>query len=174
MIAIDTQLLVFAHRAETAWHARARDRIAELAEGGVKWAIPMHCLVEFYAKVTHPRLFRPPSTPAQAIAQIDAWLEAPTLAVLADDGATWPTLRKLLDAARIAGAPAHDARIAAVCLRHGVTELWTNDRDFLAYPALRTRNPLVDIHPTRASEARTADRSRGRARPALGKRRATD
>jgi predicted nucleic acid-binding protein len=37
----------------------------------------------------------------------------------------------------------HDARIAALCLSHGVCELWSADRDFSRFPALRTRNPLV-------------------------------
>jgi uncharacterized protein len=167
MIAVDTQILVFAHRGDTPWHGRANQRIAELAELGVKWAIPMHCLVEFYAKVTHPRLYKPPSTPAQATDQIEAWLEAPTLMVLGDDVRTWSAMRPLLDAAQIVGEQTYDARIAAVCLQHGVTELWTNDRDFLRFPALRVRNPLIDIHPTRASEAATTykiDRRKKRAR----------
>ena len=38
----------------------------------------------------------------------------------------------------------HDARIAALCLSHGVRELWSADRDFSRFPALRTRNPLVE------------------------------
>jgi predicted nucleic acid-binding protein len=36
----------------------------------------------------------------------------------------------------------HDARIAALCLSHGVYELWSGDRDFSRFPALRVRNPL--------------------------------
>jgi len=36
-----------------------------------------------------------------------------------------------------------DVRIAALCLRHGVTELWSTDRDFSRFPALRVVNPLL-------------------------------
>jgi uncharacterized protein len=154
MIALDTQILVYAHRPEMQLHHRARACITSLAEGTTRWGIPLHCLVEFYGHVTNKGMFKPPGTssPDEAIEQIDAWLEAPTVAVLADDAATWPTLRDLLGRAQIMGPGAHDARVAAVCLRHGVTELWTNDRDFLKYPALRVRNPLVDAPPTRAGE----------------------
>ena len=166
MIAIDTQILVYAHRRESAWHDRARDRIRELAASSVPWAIPMHCLTEFYAQVTQPSRFRPPSTAAQAIAQIEGWLAAPRVSVLDESTRTWHVLRDLLRAARITGARAHDARIAAVCIQHGVSELWTNDRDFLAFPALRVRNPLVDIQPSGAAEPaakyRTARAMRGR------------
>src|SRR5690348_8954991 len=129
MIAIDTQLLVFAHRRDAIWHERARDCIAQLAASRTRWAIPLHCIVEFYATATR----RYGSTPEQAIDQVETWLEAPSLAVLSEDSQTWTTLRDLLRAARVVGPVAHDARIAAVCLQHGVTELWTQDRDFLRF-----------------------------------------
>jgi hypothetical protein len=31
----------------------------------------------------------------------------------------------------------------ALCLHHGVRELWSADRDFSAFPQLWVRNPLV-------------------------------
>ena len=64
----------------------------------------------------------------------------------------------------ISGAAIHDARIAAICLDHGVDELWTCDRDFSRFPDLRTRNPLIpSLHEPagaryRAAHGRTAVR----------------
>jgi hypothetical protein len=52
-------------------------------------------------------------------------------------------LRDLVTAGKIEGSQIHDARIAAICLSHGVSELWTADRDFSRFPQLRVRNPLV-------------------------------
>jgi predicted nucleic acid-binding protein len=43
---------------------------------------------------------------------------------------------------RVAGPQVHDARVAALCLLHGVQELWTADRDFGRFPGLKVRNPL--------------------------------
>ena len=40
------------------------------------------------------------------------------------------------------GRSLQDARIAACCLDHGVTGLWTVDRDFGCFPSLKTKNPL--------------------------------
>ena len=154
MIAVDTQILIYAHRAESSWHETASKRLAELAESSSLWAIPMHCLVEFYAKVTQAAVYRPATPPLKAIEQVNIWLEAPRVRVLDENAQTWLVLRDLLHAARVTGPRAYDARIAAVCLQHGVTELWTADRDFLVYPALRVRNPLVDIQPTHAGERR--------------------
>jgi len=55
----------------------------------------------------------------------------------------WPHLRDLLEVCRTVGPRVHDARVAAICRRHGVRELWTADRDFGRLSGLRTRNPLV-------------------------------
>jgi uncharacterized protein len=143
MIAIDTNLLVYAHREDSPFHEAAARHVADCAEGRAPWAVPWPCLHEFFAIATHARIYQPPSTPAQALSQIDAWLESPSLVLLAETGAHWTRLRELLGKARIAGPAVHDARIAALCLQHGVRELWTADRDFGRFAALRTRNPLA-------------------------------
>ena len=117
--------------------------VRELAEGPARWAIPWPCLHEFFAIATHPRIYAPPSTTAQALDQIDAWLESPTVVLLAEADGHWATLRPVLDAAHVAGPVVHDGRIAALCIAHGVRELWTADRDFSRFGDLTTRNPLV-------------------------------
>jgi len=143
MIAVDTNLLVYGHREDSPWHDAAYKRIAELAEGRAPWAIPWPCLHEFIAVVTHPRIYSPPTPLAGALDQVEAWLESPSLVLLAETEGYWPELRNLLEQGRIAGAQVHDARVAAICLVHGVRELWTVDRDFGRFPTLIIRNPLV-------------------------------
>jgi predicted nucleic acid-binding protein len=98
---------------------------------------------EFYAIATHPRIYAPPSTPVQAVAQLRAWQESPSLALLAEDDSYWPVLESLIERSRLTGPAIHDARIAALCLRHGAHELLTADRDFSRFPELATRNPLI-------------------------------
>jgi hypothetical protein len=93
--------------------------------------------------VTHTQIYQPPSTLRQAIDQVSAWIESPTLALLAETEEYWVTLEHLLGKARVAGPKIHDARIAALCLLHGVRELWTADRDFSRFSDLKTTNPLV-------------------------------
>lgn len=143
MIALDTNLLVFAHREDSPFHAAASQCIADLAESSAPWAIPWPCVHEFFSIVTHPRIFKPPTPINSALDQIDAWLESPSLVLLYESPAHWSALRPLLELGRVSGPMVHDARIAALCLQHGVRELWSADRDFNRFPALRTRNPLV-------------------------------
>lgn len=143
MIAVDTNLLVYAHRQDSQWHASARNCLEALAGAPGPWAIPWPCLHEFLAIATHPRIYDPPTPPPVALDQVAAWLEAPNLVPLAETPGHWEHLRRLLAAGRVAGPLVHDARVAALCLHHGVETLWSADRDFGRFPDLQVRNPLL-------------------------------
>ncbi|WP_067682826.1 TA system VapC family ribonuclease toxin [Nocardia miyunensis] len=143
MIAIDTNLLVYAHRQDSPFHERAAEQIRALAESPSHWAIPWPCVHEFYSIVTHRRVYSPPSTIQQAIDQIEAWLASPSLVLLSESDMHWTVLRALLVDGQAIGPMVHDARIAALCVGHGVRELWSADRDFGRFPRLRTSNPLI-------------------------------
>jgi len=143
MIAVDSNLLVYAHREDSTWHVAAYACLSGLAEGRAPWAAPWPCLHEFLAVVTHPRIFAPPTPLENAIDQVEAWLESPSLILLAESEDYWLRLQTLLKAGRISGPKVHDARVAALCLQNGVSELWTIDRDFSRFPGLKVRNPLV-------------------------------
>jgi uncharacterized protein len=143
LIAVDTNILVYAHREDSPFHGPAARRITELAEGPATWSIPWPCVHEFLAIVTHPRIYAPPTPLARALDQVDAWLESPTLVLLAESADYWSVLRASLASGRIAGAQVHDARIAALCRQHGVRELWSADRDFNRFAGLAVVNPLV-------------------------------
>jgi toxin-antitoxin system PIN domain toxin len=143
VIAVDTNILVYAHREESPFHETAFARVAELAEGMASWAIPWPCLHEFLAIVTHPRIYLPPTPLPQALDQVAAWLESPTLVVLAESAAHWSALRALLLNGHIVGPQIHDARVAALCRQHGVRKLWSADRDFSRFAGLAIVNPLL-------------------------------
>ena len=144
MIAVDTNILVYAHRSESPFHRAAFKHVAALAESTSPWAIAWPCVHEFYNIVTNPRALKPPSTIADAIKQISYWLESPSLVLLHEGAAHWATLQALIRSAKLIGGQVHDARIAAICIEHRVQELWSADRDFNRYPSLPVRNPLVD------------------------------
>ena len=118
---------------------------SELAEGLAPWVIPWPCIHEFLAIVTHPRIYAPPTPLEKAMEQIDAWMESPSLTMVAETDDYWIQLQSILQTGRVSGPQVHDARIVALCLQHGVSELWTADRDFSRFPGLNFRNPLVKL-----------------------------
>jgi len=128
---------------DSAWHEAAYGCIELLAQQRNPWAIPWPCIHEFLAIVTHYRIYKPPTPLATALDQVDAWLESPSLVVMAETEEYWQRLEHVLRSARPSGPKIHDARIVALCLEHGIAELWTADRDFSRFSAIKVRNPLV-------------------------------
>jgi toxin-antitoxin system PIN domain toxin len=143
VIAVDTNVLVYARRKESIHHRKARKLLTHLAEGGDPWALPWPCVYEFLRIVTHPRVFDPPTDLDVALEDIDSLLDAPSLVLLGEGPAHQGQMRQVVRQGRATGNLAHDAHIAALALEHGVRELWTTDRDFARFPGLRLRNPFL-------------------------------
>ena len=72
MIAVDTNILVYAHREDSAWHDKALERVTTLANSGAPWAVAWSSLHEFLAIVTHPKIYDPPTPLATALEALQA------------------------------------------------------------------------------------------------------
>jgi len=143
MLAVDTNILVYAHRREAREHEKALETLRALVEGDEAWAIPWPCLYEFFSVVTNTKIWKDhASTAAQAVAQIEAWVSSPTVRLIGETEDFLQTLPSLLKVSKVRGPMVHDARIAAICVAHAVEALLTRDRDFSIFGALKVRNPL--------------------------------
>jgi hypothetical protein len=142
VIALDTNVLVYAQREETAYHLRAKEILKEFAEGEPPWALPWPCVYEFIRVVTHPRVFDPPTDLEDVLNDLDSLLQSPSLTLLREGSRLAVFMQRLLRSGQAAGNLAHDAHIAALIAEHGVSELWTADRDFARFPGIRVRNPV--------------------------------
>jgi toxin-antitoxin system PIN domain toxin len=143
VIAVDTNVLVYAHRREAREHQQAQDAIQALASGADAWAIPWPCVYEFFSVVTNRKIWKDAaSSPEQAWAQLDAWFGAPNLRLLHETEHFTELLQRFIERPRIRGPIVHDARVAAICVAHGVEELLTRDRDFSLFPELAARSPF--------------------------------
>jgi len=143
VIAVDTNILVYAHRTDSPFHGRARAAIETLASGVREWAVPWPCAHEFFAVVTHPRIYKT-ATPAEtAFAQLHALGTLANVTFIGETDEYLTHLESLALPAQTRGGAIHDARIAAICVSHGVAELWSADRDFSRYPQIVVRNPLI-------------------------------
>ena len=143
MIAVDTNVLVYAHRREARYGEEAFAVLAGLAEGDRPWAIPWPCVYEFHSVVTNRRIWKDEaSTPEQAWRQFQAWAESPSSRMIGETEDFVDILRQFVARPRIVGGVVHDARIAAICVAHGVEALLTRDRDFSLFPELPTQDPI--------------------------------
>ncbi len=141
MIALDTSVLVYAFRSDNPFHALVVAAIDRLIERALPWGVPIVCVHEFLAVSTNARAFREPTPLELAFRQIEGLLEQPGARLLVPTKRHLPILRELAESAQASGGRLHDARVAASCIEHGVTQLWSADRDFGAWPQLNVRTP---------------------------------
>ena len=143
MIALDANILIYAHRQELPDHSRAHRLLTRLANGDEPWALPWPCVYEFLRVITHHRVFDPPTELDKALADVESLLISPSLVLLGEGPSHARHLRSMLHGGRATGNVVHDAHIAALVLEHGVREFCTLDRDFARFSGIQTRNPLV-------------------------------
>ena len=136
LIAVDTNVLVYAHRDGSQHHRAALSVLEHLAEGTVPWGIPVFCIGEFIRVSTHPRLFDPPSTLEESLATVGSLQKSPTLRILSPGSRYLELFAMMLREADARGNLAFDAMIAAVCVENGAREIVTLDRDFRRFPEL--------------------------------------
>ena len=139
MIAVDTNILIYAHRRETDLHRAATLRLTALAEGVERWALPIFCVTEFMRVVTHRRVFNPPTTVAQAAAFIEGLVAAPSCELLQPGPEFLDLLIASVREADASGNLIFDAQIAALCQENGIDTILTNDRDFARFEPLQAR-----------------------------------
>ena len=141
MIAVDTNLLVYAHRSGLPEHRQAQ-RAVEKACGNPKgWAIPAFCAAEFWAVVTHPSGSPRPSKAAEAQGFL-AELCAAGAKVLYPREGFMERLTRLASDLKIEGPRIFDLQIALVSFEGGASEIWTHDRHFVSLPGLPAKDPL--------------------------------
>ena len=143
LTAIDTNILVYAHRLDSPWNEPASRCLRGLAEGAAIWAIPWLCVHEFLAIATHPRVFRPPTPLEKALADLEVWFESPSLRLIGEGPTYWPEFSRVARQGLVAGPVVHDARVVAISLEHGVKIVLSADRDFSRFPGIEVINPLV-------------------------------
>ncbi len=143
MIAVDTNILVYAHREDSEFHKRADEILTDLANGHQTWAIPWPCIHEFLGIVTYPKIFKMTTPLDLALEEVECWMECPYLSLIGEEKDYWPVLKSVLRSGKIVGPKIHDAKIAAICVQNNVKVFWSADRDFSRMQGLKVENPLL-------------------------------
>ena len=128
MRALDTNVLIHAHRKEMAKHVEAERLLRNFSEGTTPWGLPVFCLGEFLRVVTHHRVFTPPTTMRNALVALDGLLQSPSARLLLPGDRYWACLHDVISQGQATGNVVFDAQIVAVCLEHGIDFLISEDR----------------------------------------------
>ena len=140
MIAIDTNIMVYAHCENSPFHKKALLKLKALSEGSELWAVPVFFFVEFVRVVTHPKLLNPPTSIEAALTVINQIKTSPSLRVLYPQARFCELFEDLCRNARVRGNLAFDAQIVAVMIENGVDTLLSEDRDFCRFSLIRVNS----------------------------------
>jgi predicted nucleic acid-binding protein len=142
MIAVDSNLLIYAHRAGAPEHRAARRAIHKAARDARGWGIALPSITEFWSVVTRPDSIGGPSTPEQARNFLRALVLDAGAAVWLPQVGFWERLLRLAADLRTHGPRIFDLQIGLTALENGASEIWTHDRNFLAVSGLLVHDPL--------------------------------
>lgn len=142
MILADVNVLVHAAHVESPRHAEYHEWLRRLLNGPDGLVLTMTAVTGFCRIVTHPGVFRVPSTPADAVAVVRAWSDVRRTRWVDQDASVWAVLADLLSAdPGIRGNLVPDAVLAATAIAHRA-QLATADRGFARFPGLTVVHPL--------------------------------
>ena len=127
MIAVDTNLLLYAHRAGCPEHQAARHAIEDAANDANGWGIPFACVFEFWSVVTHPSSIGGGSSPTPARGFIEALIETAGAIILPPPTGLAARCLQIAEQLDVRGPRIFDLQIGLATLDAGATEIWTHD-----------------------------------------------
>jgi hypothetical protein len=142
MILIDANLLVYAHVSSLPQHRKAKAWLDEKLNGSANVGLPWPSLLSFARLVTNPRVFERPATMAAAWAQIEFWLDCPSVRIPLPTERHREVLGPLMQSVAGRSNLVPDAHLAALAMEHGLV-LCSTDSDFARFPGLKWENPLA-------------------------------
>lgn len=141
--ALDVNLLLYASDTGSPHHRRAGAFLEKCVRQEELFCMAWPTLMSYLRIATHPAVFVHPLTPEEATANIESLIRLPHARFLAEEEGFWEIYRALTRQTPIRGNLVPDAHLAAILRQHGVKTLYTHDRDFLKFPFLDVRDPLV-------------------------------
>jgi predicted nucleic acid-binding protein len=145
MIALDSNLLIYAHRGMMPEHSAACRAIEQAVAHPQGWGIPLPCLTEFWSVVTHPKATGVPALPEIASQFLINLLEDGGGILLQPNVDFGKRLIQIAVELKITGRRIFDLQIALIAFENGATELWSHDRNFVGVPGLIVLDPLEEF-----------------------------
>ena len=140
--ALDANVLLYASD-QTSPKSKAAQRVIDEAAAGPELVYLAWPTVMAYLRIaTHSGIFDTPLTSAEALGNVSALLELPHVRAVAESDGFLDAYRRLTNQVVVRGNLVPDAHVATILLQHGVTTIYTNDRDFLKFPRLTVRDPF--------------------------------
>lgn len=140
--AIDTNVLLYAANSSSECFEVAHDLVARLARGPELLYLFWPVAMGFLRLSTHPALTDRPLSPAEALSSLGDLIERDHVRT-PGEGSNFLTIYRETAAAGTRGKDVTDAHIATLMRQHGVSTIYTRDRDFRRFDGIRVEDPFA-------------------------------
>lgn len=142
MIAVDTNILIYAVDRSAFGHVVCRQLLQSLQSGGTDWFLTWGVVYEFLRVTTHPKVFRTPLSGPAAFGYLRTLLASPNAKVLEETNRHSEFLGKTLEEVPdLAGNILFDVHTDVLLREHGVRRIYTRDAHFRRFSFLEPIDP---------------------------------
>ncbi len=143
---LDVNVLVYAADETSDRHQRARALLEHVATSPSITYLFWPVLLGYVRVITHPAILTSPLAPEEAIGDVNHLIDLPQIVVTGERERFWAAFQSVAAPVTPRGSVVPDAHVVALMREHGVTTIWTNDRDFRKFDGIRVRNPFDEGH----------------------------
>jgi hypothetical protein len=140
--AIDVNVFLYASDRSSPQCARAVEFLESCAAGPEVVCLAWPTVMSYLCLATHPSIFSRPLSPDEAMGNVEALLRLPHVRTLGEEDGFWAVYREVAGSTPTRGNLVPDAHLAALLRQHGVTTLYTDDKDFRKFDFLKVRSPF--------------------------------
>jgi uncharacterized protein len=145
---VDTNVLVYATHTASPFHARARALVEHLIAGPNLAYLFWPTLLGYLRIVTHRAVLESPLSSDEAMANVAALIAPSHIRTAGEGDGFWEVFRTITADLQPRGNLVPDAHLVGLMREHGVSTIWSHDRDFRKFRAIRVRDPFSEEHST--------------------------
>ena len=141
--AIDANMLLYAEDQASPFHSAALKFLDGLLKSEKPVYLTWDVIHAFLRIATHPGIFANPLTAKEAVADLQKLIAHPAVTLLAPTQESWTILAHLASDLHLRGNLIPDAVTASILEANGIRTIYSNDRDFWKFPALKPIDPFA-------------------------------
>jgi toxin-antitoxin system PIN domain toxin len=145
---VDTNVLVYATHTGSAFHDRARALVEHLVAGPSLTYLFWPAVLGYLRIVTHPNILGSPLSSDEATSNVEALIAPSHMRVAGEGDDFWASFRSVASDVKPRGNLVPDAQLVALMLEHGVSTIWSHDRDFRKFRGITVKDPFSEEHST--------------------------
>lgn len=145
---IDTNVLIYATHTASPFHQRARALVEHLVAGPGLAYIFWPTVLGYLRIVTHPTILETPLSTNDATSNVGNVISPAHIRVAGEVDDFWAAFQRVTAETKPRGKLVPDAHLVALMHVHGVSTIWTHDRDFRRFSGITSKDPFDDCYST--------------------------